>query len=292
MAYWGLLGAPLESSGERRGEERGVGALRSAGLVERLGAEDAGDIEARLQSPVRDSETGIISYEQLRLASAEILASVSALLDRAARPLVVGGDCSLLPGALAAAHRSLGRTGLAFVDGHLDFFDGRTSPTGEAADMELAIVTGHGPPGLVDLAGPPIVDPSNVAVLGYRIEAPGDAPREADLVDDGISRMEAREVSQAGPARLGGQVADRLAEDSGRFWVHFDVDVFDASEMPAVSYPQPDGLDWSEVSALLRPLVESPALVGLSVADFDPDLDPDGAYARRLVELLAGLLAP
>lgn len=28
----------------------------------------------------------------------------------------------------------------------------------------------------------------------------------------------------------------------GKFWLHFDVDVFDQEEMPAVTYPLPDGL--------------------------------------------------
>jgi len=33
-------------------------------------------------------------------------------------------------------------------------------------------------------------------------------------------------------------------------------------------------------------------LVGLSVAAFVPDKDPDGGYARRLVDLVAGLFMP
>jgi arginase len=60
--------------------------------------------------------------------------------------------------------------------------------------------------------------------------------------------------------------------------------------MPAVTYPLPDGLGWEHVEALLRSLTQSSALVGLSVADFVPDKDPDGRYARQLVEMLADLL--
>jgi arginase family enzyme len=74
--------------------------------------------------------------------------------------------------------------------------------------------------------------------------------------------------------------------------LHFDVDAFDQEEMPAVTYPLPDGLGWEHVEVLLRPLVRSRRLVGLSVADFVPDKDPGGRYARRLVELIAGLFAP
>jgi arginase len=70
------------------------------------------------------------------------------------------------------------------------------------------------------------------------------------------------------------------------------VDVFDQAEMPAVTYPLPDGLGWEHAEALLRALIRSRRLVGLSVADFVPDKDADGKYARRLVDLVAGLFAP
>ena len=45
---------------------------------------------------------------------------VGTLLDAGERPLVLGGDCSILLGAMLALRRR-GRFGLAFVDGHLDF---------------------------------------------------------------------------------------------------------------------------------------------------------------------------
>ena len=68
-----------------------------------------------------------------------------------------------------------------------------------------------------------------------------------------------------------------------------NVDAFGREEMLAVTYPLPDGLGFEHTEALLRPLASSPALVGVSVADFVPDKDPDGRNAHRLVELIAGL---
>jgi arginase len=37
---------------------------------------------------------------------------------------------------------------------------------------------------------------------------------------------------------------------------------------------------------LARPLAAAPNLAGVSVADFNPDRDPDGAHAARVVEAL------
>jgi arginase len=264
--------------------------------VERIGARDAGEVDATIDDPNRDARTGVIGFEQLRRASLEINSAVAAILEEAGRPLVVGGDCAVLVGALAAAKKRFGRVGLAFVDGHLDFFGGDTSPSGEAADMDLAFVTGYGPEELVDLEGvtAPIAEPGDVVVMGYRDDPEEEVggPREADLVDERVQLVGAPAIKRGDPERLGRYVAERLKAHAGRFWVHFDVDAFDGEEMPAVTYPLTDGLAFEPAEALLRPLVSSPALVGLSVADFVPDKDADGRYARRLVELVADLLAP
>jgi arginase len=290
---WVLLGAPLDCSGTGRGEARAPRALRDQGLAQRTGARDAGDVDATVDDPNRDARTGVIGFEQIRRSSSEIHSTVAAVLAEGEKPLVAGGDCTVLVGALAAAKERLGRVGLVFVDGHLDYFGGETSPSGEAADMDLAFVTGHGPEGLVDLAGPPpIAQPGDIVVMGHRADPEEGDPRETDLVDERIQLVEAPAIKRGDPERLGRYVAERLEAQAGHFWVHFDVDVFDQEEMPAVTYPLPDGLGWEHAEALLRPLVGSRRLVGLSVADFVPDKDADGRYARRLVDLVASLFTP
>ena len=291
---WVLVSAPLDCSGTNRGEARAPKTLRDAGLVQKTGARDAGDADATIDDPQRDPHTGVIGFEQLRRASSEINSAVAAVLKEAERPLVVGGDCAVLVGALAAAKERFGRVGLAFVDGHVDFFGGDTSPSGEAADMELAFVTGYGPEGLVDLGGvtPPIAEPGDVVVMGHRDDPEEEegGPREANLVDERVQLVEAPVIKRGDPERLGRYVAERLEAQAGSFWVHFDVGAFDGEEMSAVTYPLPEGLGFEHMEALLRPLASSPALIGLSVADYVPDKDPDGKNTRRLVELVAGLL--
>ena len=41
----------------------------------------------------------------------------------------------------------------------------------------------------------------------------------------------------------------------------------------------------------MRVFLRSPALIGASIADFNPDLDPDGTDARRIVAALTEALA-
>ena len=206
-AGWALVGAPLDCSGTNRGEARAPEELRRAGIDEAV-SRDAGDTEVRIDDPTRDPRTGVIGFEQLVEASSEIRSAVAAVVERGERPLVVGGDCSVLVGALAAAKGRLGRVGLAFLDGHLDYFGGDTSPSGEAADMDLAFVCGYGPARLVDLAGPsPIVGPGDVVVMGHRPDAEDASPREEDLVDERTQLVQAQAVMRGDPERLGRYVA-------------------------------------------------------------------------------------
>jgi len=286
MARLTVIDAPIDCSGEGRGEEHAPAALRAAGLVERLGARDGGAAESRIRDTLRDPATGVIGADDVRRGSLAIAARVGEVLAAGERPLVLGGDCTLLLGVFRALPRGCG---LWFVDGHADFFDGESSPTGEAADMELAILTGHGPPGLLETPGP-LLEPAAVVLLGHR---PGaldpDVARENARLDPAIHALTAPEVHERGAARVGGEAAARLAQRPA--WLHLDLDVLDASALPAVSYPQPLGLDWDELLALARPLVAAPNLLGVSVADFNPDRDPDGTHADHVVEALGSLLA-
>jgi len=266
-------------------------------LIERLGARDAGAADAHIRDTRRDPATGVIGAADVRRATKDIAARVRNVIGAREHPVVVGGDCTLLLGVFAALPSGCG---LWFVDGHADFYDGATSPTGEVADMDLAILTGHGPAGLIDgdppaptrvagAAAPPL-DPAAVVLLGHRpSDLDADVAFENARLDPAIHAVTAPELRERGTRNVGEEAVTRLA---GRpTWLHLDLDVLDVAALPAVTYPQPLGLDWDELERLVRPLVAA-APIGVSVADFNPERDPDGALAARVVDLLASLLGP
>jgi arginase family enzyme len=177
---WTLVGAPLDSSGAGRGEKNAPGALRTAGLVDALGVRDAGDADTILTDATRDPVTGLIGFSGLVRASQALRSTLRGPLSLGSRPLVIGGDCTILLGILAAMRdHDASRIGLWFLDGHADFYDGSTSSTGECADMELAIATGHGPAGLADLVQPPLVAARDVVLLGHRRAEDDPVPRSS-----------------------------------------------------------------------------------------------------------------
>jgi arginase family enzyme len=281
VTRFAILDAPIDCSGTGRGEERAPAALRAAGLLERLPARDAGAAEARIRDSRRDPRTGVIGAAEVRRASSAIAIAVDRVFEAGELPLLLGGDCTLLLGVFQGLTAG---SGLWFVDGHADFFDGESSPTGEAADMDLAILTGHGPPGLLERDGP-LVDPAAVVLLGHRpAELHPDVARENARLDQAIHALTAPELRERGVDRVGVDATARLAERPA--WLHLDLDVLDESVFPSVTYPQPLGLDWDELVALVRPLAAAPNLLGISVADFNPDRDVDGTDADRVVEAL------
>jgi arginase len=285
-APWTLLGAPLDSSGASRGEERAPALLREAGLAERLRMADAGDVVSPLRDPGRDSATGVIAADQLVEASKALRDAVAASLEHGERPFVLGGDCSLLPGAFAGARVACGPLSLWMLDGHPDALDGASSPTGEAADMDLAIVLGRGHPELTALAGPPpMIEPEDVALIGHRpAELDSDVAAEIALVPEGVEQTTAPELRRRGAGRIAWST---LAAGRGRpVWLHVDLDALDERELPAVTYTQPQGLSWAELAELLEPLIAAPDLAGMSLADLDADHPHARQHAGRIVDVL------
>jgi arginase family enzyme len=48
--------------------------------------------------------------------------------------------------------------------------------------------------------------------------------------------------------------------------------------------------DWDQLVAMVGPLLESPSLLGASIADLNPARDADGDLARQVVDGLAPAL--
>jgi len=284
------IGVPFDSVGRGGGTETGPATLRELGLPEALGARDEGDLAVRIRGDERDADTGLLASDDVLENTATIRAAVADAIAAGERPFLLGGCCAELPGALAGARDALGAPlGLAHVDGHLDLYDGETSTSGEAADMPISVVLGLGPAAWVEAAGGAAAVPERTAIVGFRdrAESIADGMRQPEDLDRPPLLYGAAELREQGVAAAGAELAERLG-GAGPFWLHLDVDVLDEAIFPATDYPQPDGLDWEELAALLSPLAAADTLVGASLACYNPDKDPGLAYGRRLVAALAG----
>ena len=99
----------------------------------------------------------------------------------------------------------------------------------------------------------------------------------------------------ADPAGAGRAAATHVRAGSPGWWLHVDLDVVDPVAFPAQGLPDvediPGGLGWDQLSALLRAAVGAGGCRGLSLVIYDPDQDPDGADARRIVRLAGAVRA-
>ena len=288
---WVAIGVPIDSVGRAGGTEHAPAALREAGLVERLGIADRGDLDVRIRGEERDPETGIVGSPDVLAMTAAVRDAIRGMVAAGERPLVLGGCCSLVPGALAGVRDAAGAVGIANVDGHVDVYDGETSPTGEGADMPLAVAFGLGPAAWVEASGGPSTQPGQGVIVGAR------DPEEAEDISGLLAGKLADllvlspDVLRAQGLRASGELAaDRLAERVERYWIHLDVDVLDEQAMPATDYLMPGGLEWDELAEVLGPICASPAVAGLSIGCLNPEKDPDGSLTLRTSDVVVAAL--
>jgi arginase len=292
---WTVLGVPVDSvaapaDGPPFGTEESPRVLRSLGLVDRLDAADAGDLDVRITGPHRDEVSGIVGWPSVASVVTGVRTAVSSLLADGRRPLLLGGCCTILMGAAPAARDALGRIGLAYVDGHVDLYDNRTSPTGEAADMPVAALLGRGWPGLLASMGTmPVLGSQDIVIMGAR--DPEEAADIGDLAERLGLTVRGPDAIKVGPADVGRTARDQFASAGTPYWLHLDVDVLDEGVFPATDYLMPGGLELAELAGLLRPLGQDPALIGASVGCYNPQKDPDRRCGAALADVLAGALA-
>jgi arginase len=190
------------------------------------------------------------------------------------------------------ALRRVGRYGLFFIDGHADFYQAEAEPHGEVASMDLAIVSGRGPDILTNIDGlRPLVRDEDIVVFGYRDAEQQKEFGSQDVRETAIHAFDLEQVREQGMTAAAEKGIMQLRRNSLEgVWVHLDADVLNDDIMPAVDYRLADGLQWDELSAVLKVLMASGQAVGINIGIFNPRLDADGSIARGLVSsLIAGL---
>tara|TARA_R110002012_G_scaffold7675_25_gene35738 strand:- start:2423 stop:3322 length:900 start_codon:yes stop_codon:yes gene_type:complete len=257
-------------------------ALRDRGLLEAIDADDGGSLVPPRYCSQWAPGDGDRNAEEIASYSVQLADRLQPIIRMHRKILVLGGDCSILLGTMLALKRR-GRYGLVFLDAHGDFRHPGNSPEIRAAAGEdLAIVTGHGDARLINLDGVgPYVRHEDVHVVGVR----SSDEYLDELATRQISVTTSQDVVERGAEVIDSVLETAIAHTDG-FWIHLDLDVIDSSEMPAVDCPEPEGPSFAVITEILRKLLSSPKCVGMEVTIYDPDLDPTGACADRIVACL------
>jgi agmatinase len=125
------------------------------------------------------------------------------------------------------------------------------------------------------------LDVARVTQVGLRSAPVEDA---ALIRAQGLAFFSPAELRARGPRAVVDELSDAV-------YVTIDLDCFDPSEMSAVGTPEPGGLHWDEVSALLAAVCAERRVVGFDVTELSPSLGPRSCaqLAAKLAYRLIGL---
>jgi agmatinase len=223
-------------------------------------------LDASTQVELYDIETGTEPYREGIAAAGEVRATgdvesmvesvgtvVASVLESRSVPVVVGGEHSVSIGAIRAAASSAGgELTVLQLDAHADLRDEY-----EGSKLNHACVMAR-------------------------------ARELCPAIAVGIRSMDRSEAAPAKsmPVWYAHEIVgradwpERVAKSfDGPVYITIDLDVFDPSIMPSTGTPEPGGLGWYEVLALLRSVTETHRVLGFDVVE----LCPDGSHAAEFL---------
>lgn len=279
-----IISIPSSAGAYRVGIERAPAAMFAAGLVDALRNVGCGVIERNDNPPICQSR-----YNPTELTASYIEPAVEYIghtRSRVARalaaghlPLVLGGDCSIEVGVVAAALDAGYRVGLVYFDGHADLNVPGSVPdgTGEFSEsldwMGVAHMLGvEGAIPTIAEIGPhyPLLKPSDVAVVGFIPEQASDFERQQ------IRSLDVRVVDWETIAHNpSGEIASLLetwGNHFDHFLVHFDVDVLNFLDTPIAdtTASRDVGLTLHQAVCALSVLVADSRFSGLTITEINP----------------------
>jgi arginase len=209
-----------------------------------------------------------------------VLTQLATLVEGGARKgervLALGGDCCQPIAVMAGLTRAGIQPVLLWLDAHGDFNTEETTVSSFVGGMPLAMLTGRGRQDLLQAVGfEPMPDRDVVLCDARTLD-----PKEAEL----LAASQVRRVASIDDA-VAALPADRPV------YVHVDVDVVDAGELPQTLYPEPGGPSKAEVAAALQRVRETRDVVAVSMTAWMPERDPDGRAAAYCLGLLDAFAA-
>ena len=289
-----LIAAPFDGYGRAGHQAHAAAALRAAGLEDAFGAHTvrhAPDLVLPPPDPGRAAGSGLMNEAALLALTDGLHARVGDALAEDRFPVVYGGECSVLLGAVTSLRDARGRAGLVFVDGHEDTTPLDVSPDGEAANMEIGLllgITGHLAPTRLRRRLPAL-DPAALAVLGARDHALRRTLNLGSVADRGV-HLRGDEAVASNPARVAREAVAHVRRAAPAWWLHVDLDVLSQDVFTAGLVPgdehQPGGVDWQHLTELASTALECGNCCGYSIVIYDPERDPDRTQAQRIIQFI------
>lgn len=270
-----ILGAPFDLGTQyRSGTRFGPRAIRHASALYALRGVGYYDHEfdTVFLKGVRIVDCGDVDMIHMRpdLCLQNIQNTVSQIIRRGALPVVLGGDHSV-PIPILRALKDSGPLYVIQIDAHLDFVDER-----------FGVREGHGNI-MRRVAEMPHVE--GFAQIGVRGPGSSDPSDFADAKRMGSVIIGPREFRRRGVDGVLSRIPD-----GKRYYVTIDIDAFDAGVAPGSGSPSIGGLDYYEVTDLLRGVAAKGEVGGFDFVEVAPQYDPAEVTAQLAARVILDFL--
>jgi len=203
--------------------------------------------------------------------------------------LSLGGDHTMAIGTtsgVASALRAKGDVGLIWIDAHLDSHTFDTTPSNNIHGMPVAHLLGYGNPLLTEILDKkPKLKSENLFFIGIRSYEQA----ELDFLNSHKVRIYfMEEVKERSLKAIIDEISGKLANTAGVV-LSLDVDGIDPEVAPGTGVPEPDGIQLPELLKALKLIKQKTNLVGVEIAEFNPNLDVENITFQTISECINAL---
>ena len=288
-----VIGAASSAGAYAPGQEKAPDCFRHHGLIaslERSGLRvvDCGNAASFRWRP-DPQRPKAMNLDAVADVARAVRGSVAKAFEKAARLLLLGGDCTVELGTVAGALQRFDSIGLIYIDLDTDLHapetsDGALDWTGVAHLLDIPGAAGE----LGQMGGrKPMLRPHEILFV-----AAGEiTPPEAKTIEElGLEVVSLAALKRDGPGALA-----RILDWAASFdclLVHADADVLEYVHCPiAENVRRAPGLRLAELSELLRQLAMAPNFKALTLTEVNPDHAPDTAAAfGDLINMLSDVM--
>jgi arginase len=196
-------------------------------------------------------------------------------ISRGERPVSIAGDCCTSIGVMAGLQRAGTHPTLIWFDAHGDFNTWETTPSFFLGGMPLAMLIGLGEQTILEAVDLKPIPESQTILTDARDLDQGEKEALASSKVVHISNVE--------------DLSDYPLSE-GEFYIHFDTDIINPIEAPAMNYPAPGGPNVKTLGRIFQRLAQTGRVIAVSLSSWNPGLDSDGRTKTAVMDLLEYLL--
>ncbi|MBO0816666.1 MAG: arginase family protein [Actinobacteria bacterium] len=204
--------------------------------------------------------------------------AVAEAVERAARPLLLSGDCPAGLAVAAGLQRRHPEIAVVWLDAHGDFNTPDITISGYLGGMPVAMLTGRAPELFADPLGLRPVPERNIVLADARDLDPAER--------DALATSQVRRI----PATVDAFLAGLSELRDLPVYLHVDVDIMDSTEVPGLRFPAGPGPALGDVENCLTAVTATANVVAASVACAWLPGEVGRPPAREVIARLAGAL--